>query len=63
MGMSYHLDKLERADILIMNTDARSAKLAPEPVRHGGSTRGNGHRSALRGTPGNASVQQAGPRS
>ena len=39
---------------LIMNTDARSAELAPSPVLHGGSTRGNGHKSALRGTSGNA---------
>jgi hypothetical protein len=37
-----------------MNTDARSAELAPAPVLHGGLARGNGHRSALRGTPGNA---------
>ena len=37
-----------------MNTDARSAELAPAPVLHGDSTRGDGHRSALRGTSGNA---------
>jgi hypothetical protein len=40
--------------LTLMNTDARSAELAPEPVLRGGSTRGNGHRSALCGTPRNA---------
>jgi hypothetical protein len=37
-----------------MNTDAWSAELAQAPVLHGGSARENGHRSALRGTSGDA---------
>ena len=46
---------------LPINTDARSAELAQAPVLHGGSTRGNGHRSALRGTSGNAQCSASRP--